>query len=120
VGSVEQTQGQERKVIIISTVRSNKEYIKSDMKHNPGFLVNRKRFNARSHDTDRICLNVQQICSSVLIERRRHQVAITRMQVLMIVIGNPYVLAQDEHWVSLLNYAAENKAYTGCSRIVRS
>ena len=86
VGSVEQFQGQERRVIIISTVRSSKEYIESDVKHNLGFLVNPKRFN----------------------------VAITRPQALLIVIGNPYVLAQDIHWAALLQYAAAHGEYKGC------
>ena len=85
-GSVEQFQGQERRVIIISTVRSSKEYIESDIKHNLGFLVNPKRFN----------------------------VAITRPQALLIVIGNPHVLAQDAHWAALLRYAVDHGAYKGC------
>ena len=77
VGSVEEFQGQERRVIIISTVRSNSDFVEFDTKHHLGFLVNPKRFN----------------------------VAITRAQALLIVVGNPAVLAADVHWGQLLNLA---------------
>ena len=43
VGSTEQFQGLERKVIIISAVRSDPSYIKNDAKFNIGFLANPKR-----------------------------------------------------------------------------
>ncbi|KAK3740617.1 hypothetical protein QZH41_009729, partial [Actinostola sp. cb2023] len=68
VGSVEEFQGQERPVIIISTVRSDESYVGTDVTHSIGFLSNPKRFN----------------------------VAITRAQCLLIVIGNPFVLCQEE------------------------
>jgi len=86
VGSVEEFQGSERRVIIISTVRSQTEYLAFDEKHKLGFLSNPKRFN----------------------------VAITRAQALLIVIGNPYLLEHDEHWKSLLHYCVDNHAYVGC------
>ena len=57
-----------------------------DTKHNLGFLVNPKRFN----------------------------VAITRAQALLIIVGNPAVLSVDPHWGQLLNVALENGAYRGC------
>lgn len=45
VGSVECFQGQERRCIIISTVRSEPEQVSSDLKYNLGFVANEKRFN---------------------------------------------------------------------------
>lgn len=86
VGSVEEFQGSEKRVIIISTVRSSVEYLGFDTKHKLGFVSNPKRFN----------------------------VAITRAQALLIIVGNPYVLEQDEDWTSLINYCVEGGGYTGC------
>ena len=78
-------QGQERRVIIISTVRSTVEYVQSDTMLNIGFLNNPKRFN----------------------------VAITRAKALVIVIGNPAVLATDPSWGKLLWYCADHRSYKG-------
>jgi hypothetical protein len=86
VGSVEEFQGQERKVIIISTVRSNPDFLEFDQRHNLGFLKNPKRFN----------------------------VAITRAQAYLIVIGNPHVLVHDECWRALLTQAVCDQCYVGC------
>eukprot|EP00878_Enallax_costatus_P003269 GHUV01003472.1.p1 GENE.GHUV01003472.1~~GHUV01003472.1.p1 ORF type:complete len:563 (+),score=190.19 GHUV01003472.1:2226-3914(+) len=85
VGSVEQLQGQERRVIIISTVRSDPSYLEHDYKHKLGFVASPKRFN----------------------------VAITRAQALMIIIGNPAVLMHDPHWRQLLRTCQRNRSTTG-------
>lgn len=45
VGSTEMFQGQERRIVIISTVRSSEDYVGFDLRHNIGFLDNPKRFN---------------------------------------------------------------------------
>lgn len=83
VGSTEEFQGQERRIIIISTVRSKPTLLKADYLHKLGFLNNPKRFN----------------------------VAITRAKALMVVIGNPYLLCMDAHWKSFLQYALENSKF---------
>ncbi|XP_058046260.1 RNA helicase Mov10l1 [Ahaetulla prasina] len=85
VGSVEEFQGQEFSVIIISTVRSNETSF-TDERTFLGFLANSKRFN----------------------------VAITRAKALLIVVGNPHVLAKDPCFNALLEYSLINDAYVGC------
>jgi hypothetical protein len=86
VGSVEDFQGQERKVIIVSLVRSSSQFLEQDQKHGIGFLGNAKRFN----------------------------VVVTRAQCLLIVIGNPFLLLEDEWWSQWLKYCIGEKCYCGC------
>ncbi|NWI89849.1 M10L1 helicase, partial [Pitta sordida] len=85
VGTVEEFQGQEYMVIILSTVRSQEGVIDDD-KCYLGFLRNPKRFN----------------------------VAITRAKALLIVVGNPHVLVKDPCFCALLEYSVINRAYVGC------
>ncbi|KAF9057246.1 P-loop containing nucleoside triphosphate hydrolase protein [Panaeolus papilionaceus] len=85
VGSVEEFQGQERRVIIISTVRSSRDFIEYDLRHTLGFVANPRRFN----------------------------VAVTRAQALLIVVGDPQVLSLDPLWRSFLNYIHNNGGWTG-------
>ncbi|NXO03600.1 SDE3 helicase, partial [Rhinopomastus cyanomelas] len=85
VGSVEQFQGQERRVILISTVRSCSNYFQLDQNFNLGFLRNPKAVN----------------------------VAVTRAKALLIVVGNPAVLSKDRHWHRFLSYCREQGGYTG-------
>jgi len=87
VGSTEEFQGQERRVIIVSTVRSSPEYVHTDNQYKLGFLKNPKRFN----------------------------VAITRAKALLIVVGNPHILSQDHEWCQLLDWSQSKGCYTGCS-----
>ncbi|KAM9229282.1 RNA helicase Mov10l1 [Dugong dugon] len=86
VGSVEEFQGQEYLVVIISTVRSNENRFEDD-RFFLGFLSNSKRFT----------------------------VAITRPKALLIVLGNPYVLVRDPCFGALLEYSVTNGVYTGCN-----
>ncbi|KAJ0029012.1 hypothetical protein NQD34_004009 [Periophthalmus magnuspinnatus] len=86
VGSVEEFQGQEYLVIILSTVRSNESLPSDDLQSSIGFLSNPKRFN----------------------------VAITRSKALLIIVGNPHILIRDPCFRSLLEYSFINGAYLGC------
>ncbi|KAM4701901.1 helicase MOV-10 [Discoglossus pictus] len=85
VGSVEEFQGLERKVIIISTVRSCQDYVKFDEDFSLGFLKNPKRFN----------------------------VAVTRAKALLILVGNPIILRQDPNWCRYLKFCIDKGGYTG-------
>ncbi|GJE86466.1 RNA helicase [Phanerochaete sordida] len=85
VGSVEEFQGQERRVIIITTVRSSTDYIAHDMKHTLGFVADAKRFN----------------------------VAITRARSLLIVVGNPRTLGLDPMWREWLNFVHQKGGWRG-------
>ncbi|KAH8307269.1 hypothetical protein KR044_008695, partial [Drosophila immigrans] len=86
IGTAEEFQGQERDVILISTVRSSHSMITTDLNHNLGFVQCRRRMN----------------------------VGISRARALLIVIGNPCLLALDENWRKLIVYCAQNNAYFGC------
>lgn len=86
VGSVETFQGQERRVIIISTVRAEREEVSNDLRYNLGFVANPKRFN----------------------------VAVTRAKALLIVIGCPSVLEMDkDNWLPFMKYCHDNQSWTG-------
>ncbi|XP_011862621.1 PREDICTED: probable RNA helicase armi [Vollenhovia emeryi] len=87
ISSVEGFQGQERKVIIISTVRSCNNLIAEDVKHALGFVSSPRRLN----------------------------VAITRARVLLIILGNPKLLVLDPYWRRVLTYCIEQGGYTGCT-----
>ncbi|KAG8946802.1 hypothetical protein FRC04_011458 [Tulasnella sp. 424] len=85
VGSVEEFQGQERPIIIISTTRSSSENVAFDLKHTLGFVASPRRLN----------------------------VAVTRAQAGLFIVGNPHILSLDPLWRALLNYIRLNKGYTG-------
>ncbi|KAF8522660.1 P-loop containing nucleoside triphosphate hydrolase protein [Gautieria morchelliformis] len=84
-GSVEEFQGQERRAIIISTVRSTIGFVEYDIKHTLGFVANPRRFN----------------------------VAVTRAQALLILVGDPSILALDPLWRGFLNYIYNNGGWRG-------
>ncbi|KAI0263051.1 P-loop containing nucleoside triphosphate hydrolase protein [Gloeopeniophorella convolvens] len=75
VGSVEEFQGDERRIIIITTVRSSRDFVSYDLRYTLGFVANPRRFN----------------------------VAVTRAKALLIVVGDPLVLGLDPLWRAFLN-----------------
>ncbi|XP_072540773.1 putative helicase mov-10-B.1 [Salminus brasiliensis] len=85
VGSVEEFQGQEKTVIMVSAVRSSITYVKMDQDFNIGFLTNEKRFN----------------------------VAMTRAKALLIVVGNPVILNKNATWQRFIRYCEQEQGYTG-------
>lgn len=85
IGSVEEFQGQEYSVIILSTVRSNGKYVTTDIKHKLGFIASPRRVN----------------------------VSITRAKALMIIIGNGDLLMTDRTWRSVITYCVEHGGCTG-------
>ncbi|KAB2014605.1 hypothetical protein ERO13_D09G219800v2 [Gossypium hirsutum] len=87
VGTVEQFQGQERKVIVISTVRSTIKHNEFDRTHCLGFLSNPRRFN----------------------------VAVTRAIALLVIVGNPHIISKDPYWSQLIWRCADHNSYLGCA-----
>ncbi|KAI0360350.1 P-loop containing nucleoside triphosphate hydrolase protein [Trametes cingulata] len=85
VGSVEEFQGQERRVIIVSTVRSTRDLLSYDAKFTLGFVSNPRRFN----------------------------VAVTRAQALLVVIGDASVLSIDPLWRAFMNYIHQHGGWRG-------
>lgn len=84
VGSVEEFQGQERKLILISTVRSNTKNMDHDKPFLLGFVGNQKRIN----------------------------VAISRARSLLVIFGNPATLRHDEHWREIVKHCEASDAYS--------
>ncbi|KAF9976332.1 hypothetical protein BGZ73_008762 [Actinomortierella ambigua] len=87
VDTVERFQGLERPVMIVSTVRSQAQFLEQDKKFNLGFVSNPKRFN----------------------------VSITRARALLIIVGNPNVLIHDEYWKMQIREIATRGGATGAS-----
>ncbi|KAG0709982.1 putative helicase mov-10-B.1 [Chionoecetes opilio] len=85
VGSPEEFQGDERLVVVISTVRASQDLMADDHIFKLGFLRNPKRFN----------------------------VAVTRAKALLIIVGCPEILSLDDHWGSLLRYIQQGGGYQG-------
>lgn len=83
VGTVEEFQGQERKIILVSTVRTiGREISESDKRHKLGFVGSSKRMN----------------------------VVVSRARALLVIFGSPRLLVKDPNWSFLLNYCVKNNS----------
>ena len=85
IGPVEVFQGDERPVIILSTVRSSEDHLQFDLKFSLGFVNEPRRFNT----------------------------AVTRAQSLLIIVGNPLILCRSPFWLKLILHAHENGGCVG-------
>lgn len=83
VGTVEDYQGAESRIVIISIVRSSEKYLAKDKLNDAG-LINAKR---------------------------RMNVALTRAKELLIVVGNPDLLSLDESWKTWLAFCKQYDTY---------
>lgn len=84
VGTVEEFQGQERKIILVSLVRTDpKQYEKDDEDKNLGFMNCDKRLN----------------------------VSISRAKSLLIIFGKASALANHEKWKSVVDHAKANSTF---------
>ncbi|XP_070506773.1 probable RNA helicase armi [Chironomus tepperi] len=83
VGTVEEFQGQERLIMIVSTVRTEQKHLKKDSRFGLGFLQCEKRIN----------------------------VAISRARALLVIFGKKSILEKDPNWKKLIDYTKENKTF---------
>uniref|UniRef100_A0A8C5D689 RNA helicase n=1 Tax=Gouania willdenowi TaxID=441366 RepID=A0A8C5D689_GOUWI len=87
VGTVEEFQEDERKVILVSTVHSSNNQLKKDKHFNLGVIRSKKKFN----------------------------VVLTRAMALLIVVGDLEVLKSDCYWGKFIEYCEENGAILSTS-----
>lgn len=85
VGTVEDYQGRESRVVIISCVRSRARFLAEDLKKALGLVFERKRMN----------------------------VALTRAKELLVVVGNGNLLRRDPYWKSFLQFTQRHDLYMG-------
>lgn len=84
-------------------MRSNKDFVTSDIKRSLGFVANKNRMNGKFLG-DLQVTKILTKCSSV---------ALTRAQALLIVIGNPVVLSLDPLWRAFLNFVYMKGGWKG-------
>jgi superfamily I DNA and/or RNA helicase len=85
VGAVEDYQGMERAVILLSTVRTSVDQIPKDMQRGVGVIHQRNRLN----------------------------VALTRGMQMMVVVGSAKTLAVDPYWRQIFRFCDRNELWRG-------
>lgn len=107
VGTAEAFQGQEKAVIIVSTVRSGGSRL--------GFVNNARVSNQRPFEIFSFLfispLNEIKWSNSILNSiLQRFNVMITRAKSLLVIVGDPHSLQHDANWNKLIEYCLENNA----------
>ena len=87
VGTVEDYQGAERPIILLSVTRATSKFIKQDKEKAVGLIYQPERFN----------------------------VAITRAKALLIIVGNPDILKMDLDWREFLAFCQRHGLWFGPS-----
>lgn len=104
IGTAEVFQGQERKVMIVSTVRSGKMTLGDFLKNEQvNFGVDFSHF-----------INVKWILCS-----QRFNVMITRAKNLLIVAGDSHLLSQDKNWSEFILFCFKNRCLIQGKRYFR-
>jgi len=85
VGGIQVLQGQEKKAVFVTTVRSRRQWVQYDKRHKLGFLFDEKKLNT----------------------------ALTRSIALLCVVGDPYVLMEEPKWRECLEKADAIGCYEG-------
>ena len=103
VGSVEDFQGQEIPVVVISTVLSSlpHAYIQQSIRSK----------QHQQHNHNGLLAASQSTALGLIGDRRRFNVAITRGMSLCVIVGNPNVLYLDSHWRELIEYIDSHGKY---------
>lgn len=101
VGTVDDYQGQEERIVFISTVLSRPESL-------PQSATAAGRAAAGKEDSGRDDPHL-----GFWQNPKRFNVAITRAKALLVVVGHPAVLMQDANWRQLVRYCAARGAYRG-------
>lgn len=83
IGTVEEFQGQERQIILVSTVRTNRKLVQTDLHFGLGFLQCEKRIN----------------------------VAISRARALLVIFGKESILGGDKNWQYIINSSKAKGTY---------
>lgn len=87
IGTVEEFQGQERKIILLSTVRTQRRHMIYDEKYSLGFLASPERMN----------------------------VAISRARALLVIFGSRTLLCHNDCWKILIEKCIEKKCAFNCT-----
>lgn len=92
-------------MIIVSAVRSSGDNVMADIRRNLGFVAEPRRFNGEYSSFLCSLMPNADLSSS--------PVAITRARALLIVIGNPQILALDPLWQSFMSYVHTGGGWRG-------